>query len=203
MLLAPIRRDLPIKLAFDVDGNSTGDLQIDSADNLPLPLPPALPIANPGLASLRAAAAPASTNYLLTTIRREARRLTRLLIEQSRAQNRTVEIYHAVVSVTALSAALGEEYARGTAPSPASNHLLSANCPTANCQTVSQPLHPSSNPLTFSPLGPFLKLPAKTKRTSSFVSQNPVQELESDPSAAMRARGSKRQSGNARRHPTA
>ena len=79
-----------IKLAGRWDGNiHKADLQIDSPYNTyRFPGLPPGPIANPGLASLRAAAAPASTNYLYFVARHDGSHAFSSNIEE---HNRNVE----------------------------------------------------------------------------------------------------------------
>jgi len=81
-----------IKLAGRWDGNiHKADLQIDSPYNTyRFPGLPPGPIANPGLASLRAAAAPASTNYLYFVARHDSSHAFSSNINE---HNRNVEIY--------------------------------------------------------------------------------------------------------------
>ena len=81
-----------IKLAGRWDGNiHKADLQIGSAYNTyRFPGLPPGPIANPGLAALRAAAAPASTNYLYFVAKHDgSHAFSSNLVEH----NRNVEIY--------------------------------------------------------------------------------------------------------------
>jgi UPF0755 protein len=81
-----------IKLAGRWDGNiHKADLQIDSAYNTyRFPGLPPGPIANPGLAALRAAAAPASTNYLYFVAKHDGSHAFSSNIAE---HNRNVEIY--------------------------------------------------------------------------------------------------------------
>jgi UPF0755 protein len=81
-----------LKLAHRWDGNiRKADLDIDSPYNTYRKpgLPPG-PIANPGLASLRAAAAPASTNFLYFVARHDGSHAFSTTIEE---HNRNVQIY--------------------------------------------------------------------------------------------------------------
>ena len=81
-----------LKLAHRWDGNiHKADLQIDSPYNTYRAhgLPPG-PIANPGLASLRAAAAPATTNFLYFVARHDGSHAFATTIEQ---HNRNVQMY--------------------------------------------------------------------------------------------------------------
>ena len=81
-----------LKLANRWDGNiRKPDLQIDSPYNTYRfhGLPPS-PIANPGLASLRAAAAPAKTNFLYFVARHDGSHVFATNIEE---HNRNVQIY--------------------------------------------------------------------------------------------------------------
>jgi len=81
-----------IKLAGRWDGNiHKADLQIDSPYNTyRFPGLPPGPIANPGLASLRAAAAPASTNYLYFVAKHDG---SHAFSSNITDHNRNVEIY--------------------------------------------------------------------------------------------------------------
>jgi len=81
-----------IKLAGRWDGNiHKADLQIDSPYNTyRFPGLPPGPIANPGLASLRAAAAPASTNYLYFVAKHDG---SHAFSSNIADHNRNVEIY--------------------------------------------------------------------------------------------------------------
>lgn len=81
-----------LKLAGKWDGNIRKvDLQIDSPYNTyRYPGLPPGPIANPGLASLRAAAAPAATNYLYFVARHDGSHVFSTNIGE---HNRNVEIY--------------------------------------------------------------------------------------------------------------
>jgi UPF0755 protein len=81
-----------LKLANRWDGNiHKADLQIDSPYNTyrVRGLPPG-PIANPGLASLRAAAAPATTNFLYFVAKHDGSHAFSTTIEE---HNRNVQIY--------------------------------------------------------------------------------------------------------------
>jgi UPF0755 protein len=81
-----------LKLAHRWDGNiHKADLDIDSPYNTYRKpgLPPG-PIANPGLASLRAAAAPASTNFLYFVAKHDGSHAFSTTIEE---HNRNVQIY--------------------------------------------------------------------------------------------------------------
>jgi len=81
-----------LKLAGHWDGNiHKADLQIDSPFNTyRFPGLPPGPIANPGLASLRAAAAPASTNYLYFVARHDGSHAFSSTLAE---HNRNVEIF--------------------------------------------------------------------------------------------------------------
>jgi UPF0755 protein len=81
-----------LKLAHRWDGNiRKGDLQIDSPYNTyRVPGLPPGPIANPGLASLRAAAAPASTNFLYFVARHDGSHAFSASIAE---HNRNVELF--------------------------------------------------------------------------------------------------------------
>jgi UPF0755 protein len=81
-----------LKLANRWDGNiHKADLQIDSPYNTYRfrGLPPG-PIANPGLASLRAAAAPATTNFLYFVAKHDGSHAFSTNIEE---HNRNVQVY--------------------------------------------------------------------------------------------------------------
>jgi UPF0755 protein len=81
-----------LKLAGRWDGNIRKlDLQMDSPYNTyRVPGLPPGPIANPGLASLRAAAAPASTNYLYFVARNDGSHAFSSTIEE---HNRNVDMF--------------------------------------------------------------------------------------------------------------
>ena len=81
-----------IKLANRWDGNiHKADLQIDSPYNTyRFPGLPPGPIANPGLASLRAAAAPATTNFLYFVAKHDGTHAFSTNIEE---HNRNVQVY--------------------------------------------------------------------------------------------------------------